>query len=130
MDPSAAHTSLTIKPSQSSAQLAEPIVALFPIFFMNLLSPCCYSAAPGWSFHLLKLVLFKSQLLCHLLHEAKSLLSLNFHALVIINSAAMNIGVHVSFRIMVFLGYLPSSRIARSYGSFIPRLLRNLCTVL
>ena len=29
-----------------------------------------------------------------------------FHVLVIVNSAALNIGVHVSFRIMVFLGYV------------------------
>ena len=29
-----------------------------------------------------------------------------FHVLVIVNSAAMSIGVHVSFRIMVFLGYV------------------------
>ena len=130
MDPSAAHTSLTIKPSQSSAQLAEPIVALFPIFFMNLLSPCCYSAAPGWSFHLLKLLLFKSQLLCHLLHEAKSLLSLNFHALVIINSAAMNIGVHVSLSFLASSVYMPSSGIIGSYGSSISLFLRNLHTVL
>ena len=29
-----------------------------------------------------------------------------FHALVIVNSAAMNIGVHLSFEIMVFSGYM------------------------
>ena len=38
---------------------------------------------------------------------------------VIINSAAMNIGVHVSFWIMFFSGYMPRSRIAGSYGSSI-----------
>ena len=42
-----------------------------------------------------------------------------FHVLVIINSAAMNIGAHVSFLIMVFSEYMPSSGIAGSYGSFI-----------
>ena len=43
-----------------------------------------------------------------------------FHVLAFVNSAAMNIGIHVSFSIMVFLGCMPSGGIARSYGSFIP----------
>ena len=30
-----------------------------------------------------------------------------FHVLAIVNSAAMNIGVHVSFQIKVFSGYMP-----------------------
>ena len=37
-----------------------------------------------------------------------------------VSSAAVNIGVHVSFWIVVFSGYMPSSGIARSYCSFIP----------
>ena len=40
-----------------------------------------------------------------------------FHALDIVNSAAMNIGVHVSFWIMIFSGYMPRSGIAGSNGS-------------
>ena len=40
--------------------------------------------------------------------------------LAIVNSAAMNIGVHVSFSIIVSSECMPSSRIAGSYGSFIP----------
>ena len=40
-----------------------------------------------------------------------------FHVLAIVNSAAMNIGAHVSFQITVFSGYMPSSGIAGSYGS-------------
>ena len=43
-----------------------------------------------------------------------------FHVLAVVNSAAVNIGVHVSLSIMVFSGYMPSSGIAGSYGSFIP----------
>ena len=42
-----------------------------------------------------------------------------FHVLTIVNSAAMNIGVHVSFRIMASSKYMSSSGIAGSYGSSI-----------
>ena len=43
-----------------------------------------------------------------------------FHDLATLNSAAINIGVHLSFSVMVCSGYIPSSRIAGSHGSFIP----------
>ena len=42
------------------------------------------------------------------------------HVLAIVNSAVMNIGTHVSFSILVSSGYIPSSGIIGSYGSFIP----------
>ena len=48
------------------------------------------------------------------------------HDLAIVNSAAENTGVHISFQIMVFSGYMPRIGIAESYGSSV----RNLHTAL
>ena len=58
-----------------------------------------------------------------------------FHVLAIVNTGAMNNGIHVSFPVLVSSGYMPRSGIAgssdqisrsvvsdflRSYGGFIP----------
>ena len=53
----------------------------------------------------------------------------HLHVLAIVNSAAMNIGTHVSFSILVSSGYMLRSGIAGSHGSFIPSFLMNLYTV-
>ena len=43
-----------------------------------------------------------------------------FHVLAILNSAAMNNGIELSFSILVSSEYLPRSGISGSYGGFIP----------
>ena len=53
-----------------------------------------------------------------------------FHVLAIVNRAAMNIGVHVPFSILVSSGYMPRSGNAGPYGGFISSFLRTLHTAI
>ena len=51
------------------------------------------------------------------------------HGLAIVNSAAVNNGIRVSFSVLVSSEYMPRSGIARSNGGFVPSFLRNLHAV-
>ena len=53
------------------------------------------------------------------IHSSLSAHLVCFHVLAIVNTVAMNFGVYLSVWIMAFSGYMPNSRISRSYGSFV-----------
>ena len=48
-----------------------------------------------------------------------------FHVLAIVNSAAMNNGIHVSLSVLVSSGYMPRSGVAGSYGGFMPSFFKE-----
>ena len=52
-----------------------------------------------------------------------------FHVLAVINSAAVNTGVHLSFRIMVCFWYMSRCGFSESYDGSIFSFLRNFRTV-
>ena len=83
-------------------------MALFILFYGWVIFPCVYIH------HILSQLSVDRHLGC-------------FYVLAIVNNAARNIGVHVSFWISVFIfsGYIPKSGLAGSYGSSIFSFLRN-----
>ena len=48
-----------------------------------------------------------------------------FHVLTIVNSAVMNIGVHMSLSVLVFSVCMPRSAIVGSYGSSISSVFKE-----
>ena len=69
-------------------------------------------------------VLFNGWIVFHFLYIYKIHSSVDghlgcVHVLAIVNSAAMNIGIHISFSMKLLSRYMPRSGIARSYGSCI-----------
>ena len=48
-----------------------------------------------------------------------------FHILAVVNSAAVNTGLHVCFQIVVFSKYIPRNGIADSYNTLFFSFLKN-----
>ena len=106
---------------------------MFVYIWLTSLSMIIYRsihvAASDVYFILWKAEYYSTVYLCHVffIHSSVNGHLGCFHVLAIVNSAAMNTEVHVSFRIRLFSGYMPRCGTVGSYGSSIFSLfLRNL----
>ena len=88
-------------------------MALFHSFLWLSSIPLCVCVYP---LHVLYLFMFNGNLGC-------------FHALAIVNSAAVSVGVHVSFWIRILLKYIPRSGISGYMATLFLFFLRKICTV-
>ena len=85
----------------------------------TIISRSIHVAASDVYFILWKAEYYSTVYLCHVffIHSSVNGHLGCFHVLAIVSNAAVIIGVHVSFWIMFFSGYMPRSGIAGSYGS-------------
>ena len=116
------HTGLSVL----SFQILYICISMY-FFSFGLTSLCIIGSM---FIHLIKHFPFYGQVIFHCICIPQLCICLSanghlscFHILIIVNSATMNTGVHVSFSVLVFSGYMPINGIVGSYDTFIPSFL-------
>ena len=100
-----------------------------------LLSSVWQSLGPSMLLQTVLFCSFSGWVIFNLISTSLSIFSVDgqlgcFHVLACVNSVAVNNGLHISFPIIVFSEYFPTSRIAGSYVSSIFSFLKNIHSVL